>query len=1047
MLRLLWLTLACLSLWSRPALALDPDRRLSQYAHSAWRIQDGSFGGAPSAVTQTSDGYVWIGTSTGLVRFDGVRFVPWTPGDGNQWFSSNSVWSLLGGRDGSLWIGTGSNLARLKNGRLFNYTSGRGRINAIVEDQRGGVWITRTRVRDDAGPLCQVTGDELRCYGKADGIALPTGGPLMVDADGTFWVGNASALVHWSGDSSRTHMTRQLQPAAGLSGVAALAAGPDGSVWSGMSRTGPGLGLQRLQEGVWRPVSAPDFDGSSLAVNALFMDRGKAMWIGTEGHGIYRLAAGRMDRFSRADGLSGDSVTSFHEDREGNMWVATSEGIDCFRDTRMVSYSTLEGLSANQVASVLAARDGTIWAGNSGALEAIRGHHASSIKPQQGLPGISVTALLEDHAGRLWLGVDNGVAVYEQGRFRRITRRDGTGPGPFVAMIEDRAHNIWGITVGTPRRLVRIEDFNIREEILADRSSTAQPSALAAPSAPALAMPPDPQLPAAGSLAADPEDGIWLGLGSGSLARYRQGRLETFRFPTGTGSSATGQGAGAGAGAGVRQVVVTSDGAVLGARMDGLIAWHDGGTQRTLTVQNGLPCGGVYAFAFDTQGALWLYTQCGLLNIAETELRKWWKRGDTVVKVNVFDALDGVRPGLASFQPRVSRSPDGRLWFANETVVQMIDPAHQTVNAIPPPVHIEQVIADRKSYPVTPVVQLPPLTGDLEIDYVGLSFVAPQKVRFRYRLEGRDQTWQEPGTRRQAFYNDLRPGTYRFRVIASNNDGLWNEHGAAIDIVILPAWYQTNAFLMLSVITAAMGIWAIYQLRMRQMARALNVRFDERLEERTRVARDLHDTLLQTVQGSKMVVDNALYRPDDGGMRQAMEQVSVWLGQASAEGRAAVNALRASTLEKNDLAEAFGRALEDCGRQGSCRASFSVTGAAREMHPMVRDEVYRIGYEAIRNACTHSGGNRLEVVLTYARDLILRISDNGVGIDPAVASGGKEGHFGLQGMRERAGRIGATLTVESSAGSGTEIRLHVPGRVVFHEPAVSLFARLARLRW
>jgi signal transduction histidine kinase len=355
------------------------------------------------------------------------------------------------------------------------------------------------------------------------------------------------------------------------------------------------------------------------------------------------------------------------------------------------------------------------------------------------------------------------------------------------------------------------------------------------------------------------------------------------------------------------------------------------------------------------------------------------------------------------------------------------------------------VVADRKSYPVTPVVQLPPLTGDLEIDYVGLSFVAPQKVRFRYRLEGRDQTWQEPGTRRQAFYNDLRPGTYRFRVIASNNDGLWNEEGAALEIVIPPAWYQTNAFLVLCAISAMLIVWGLYQLRMRQVARALNARFDERLAERTRMARDLHDTLLQTVQGSKMVVDNALNRPDDASMRPAMEQVSVWLGQATAEGRAAVNALRASTLEKNDLAEAFRRAIEDCGRQGSCDASLSVNGAAREMHPMVRDEVYRIGYEAIRNACTHSGGDRLEVALTYARDLTLRVSDNGVGIDPAVARGGREGHFGLQGMRERASRIGATLSVDSSTGSGTEIKLLVPGRVVFHEQTASLFTRLKML--
>ena len=1009
MLRLLALMLSCVSCFAAPVQADEPDRHLSQYAHSAWRIQDGSLSGAPNAITQTADGYVWIATTTGLVRFDGVRFVPWTPGNGESWFASNSVYSLLAGRDGSLWIGTATNLARLKDGRLVNYTSGRGRINAIVEDRGGAVWVTRSRVADGDGGLCQVTGEQLRYYGTADGFPLRTGGPLMSGADGTLWVGNANALVQWSGGSASTHMTRQLRPSASLSGVISLAAGPDDAVWAGLSRTGPGLGLQQLRQGDWSPITAPGFDGSSLFVNALLLDRDNAMWIGTEGQGIYRLAAGKVDRFQRADGLSGDSVAAFHQDREGNIWAVTSEGVDCFRKTRMITFSVREGLSANQVGSVFAARDGTIWVGNLGALDAIQGDRVTSVGPKNGLPGSAVTALFEDRAGRLWLGIDNGLAVYEQGRFRPVTRAGGTPVGAIYAITEDRANNIWAIVLGVPRTLVRIQDFTVREDVAVQ------------------------QLPSAASLAADPTDGIWLGLDTGDLARYRQGRLETFSFakgPRAVGQSAL-----------VRQVAVTPDGAALGARTDGLIAWRDG-TLRTLNMKNGLPCEVVHAFAFDAGGALWLYTQCGLLSIAEPDLRKWWERGDTVVSVKVFGALDGVRPAAAPFQPRASRAPDGRLWFANETVVQMIDPVPQAANTVPPPVHIEQVIADRKSYPASRVVHLPPLTGDVEIDYVGLSFVAPQKVRFRYRLEGRDPDWQEPGMRRQAFYNDLRPGTYRFRVIASNNDGLWNEQGAALDIVIAPAWYQTRAFLVLCVISAIVAIWALFRLRMRQLARALNARFDERLAERTRMARDLHDTLLQTVQGSKMVVDNALYRPDDAGMREAMEQVSVWLGQASEEGREAVIALRTSTTEKNDLAEAFRRAIEGCGRTGSQEGVLSVTGTAREMHPVVRDEVYRIGYEAIRNACMHSGGSRLDVGLTYARDLTLRIADNGAGMDPAIASGGKPGHFGLQGMRERAMRIGARLNVESSAGSGTAITLIVPGRAVFQDDGAGVFARL-----
>jgi signal transduction histidine kinase len=319
-----------------------------------------------------------------------------------------------------------------------------------------------------------------------------------------------------------------------------------------------------------------------------------------------------------------------------------------------------------------------------------------------------------------------------------------------------------------------------------------------------------------------------------------------------------------------------------------------------------------------------------------------------------------------------------------------------------------------------------------------LSFVAPQKVRFRYKLEGRDVDWQEPGTRREAFYSDLRPGNYRFRVVACNNDGVWNEEGATLDFSIAPAWFQTTWFRLLCVVIGAVVAWAIYRLRVRQIARVISARFDDRLAERTRMARELHDTFLQTIQGSKLVADDALDPSADlVRMRHAMEQLSVWLEQAMREGRAALNSLRTSTTQKNDLAEAFRRATNDGLMPGSMQTVFSVVGDARDMHPIVRDEIYRIGYEAICNAYKHSQASRLDVELRYAQDLALRVHDNGVGIDPSTASQGKDGHFGLRGMRERAARIGGKLTLVSSAISGTEITVVIPGGIVFRKDSPS----------
>jgi signal transduction histidine kinase len=376
----------------------------------------------------------------------------------------------------------------------------------------------------------------------------------------------------------------------------------------------------------------------------------------------------------------------------------------------------------------------------------------------------------------------------------------------------------------------------------------------------------------------------------------------------------------------------------------------------------------------------------------------------------------------------------------------MIDPAHLNENTTPPPVQIEEVLADRKSYGDRGGVLLPALTRDIEIDYTALSFAVPQKVRFRYMLEGRDAGWREAGTRRQAFYTDLRPGRYQFRVTASNNDGIWNEKGATLDFLVKAAWYQTAWFRLLCVLCAILFVVLFYRYRVRQIARVLNARFDERLAERTRMARELHDTFVQTIQGSKLVADDALDRPDDPiQMRHTIEQLSIWLGQAVQEGRAALNSLRNSATKTNDLAAALRRASEVGVVPSSMAVNFTVIGDPGEMHPIVRDEIYRIGYEAIRNACMHSGASKLEIEIRYAEDLVLRVRDNGTGIDPDVADKGKEGHFGLSGMRERAERIGGKLTISSSAQLGTEITLDVPGDIIFRQPLEAqntLFARI-----
>jgi ligand-binding sensor domain-containing protein len=339
--------------------AVDPSRHISQYGHTAWRIQDGVLNGAAFAVTQTTDGYLWIGTRVGLLRFDGVRFVPWTPPDGQHLPSSDVVF-LLGARDGSLWIGMDGGLSRWDGQHLTNYLNKSGRINSIIEDRSGTVWFVRTGGSDADGGLCRVIGTRTRCYGKADGLPGSDGSESLIeDTLGNLWIGNDAAVVRWKPDSSNTHIWG-LKSIEGLDGATGLAANPDGSVWVGIALAGRGRGLEQLAQGAWKSFVTSELDGSTLEVQTLFRDRENALWIGTINQGIYRILGRKVEHFYSSDGLSGDVVLRFYEDREGNLWAATSKGIDCFRDLPVATFSTREGLATPEVDSVLAAQDGTV---------------------------------------------------------------------------------------------------------------------------------------------------------------------------------------------------------------------------------------------------------------------------------------------------------------------------------------------------------------------------------------------------------------------------------------------------------------------------------------------------------------------------------------------------------------------------------------------------------------------------------------------------------------------------------------------------------------
>ena len=991
------LILPFLVLQALPAWALDPERRISQYGHAAWRLSDGFFSGGPVTVTQTRDGYLWVGTLSGLVRFDGVRFVPWRPEHGPR-LPSSEVLDLMAASDGSLWIATLGGLSRWKNQTLINYPSGPGGTVSVLEDPKGRIWFGQNIAAGGTGPLCEVLGgSETRCYGTSDGVPrLRRAHPELEDRGGNLWFASDETLVRWTPHS---HSVYELSGTTRPSGIYGLAEAPDGTLWVGTERAGPGLGLQRLVDGKWKPFKTREFDGSTLAVETLYADREGALWVGTLDHGIYRIQGDRVDHFGTADGLSSDLVLAFTEDREGNLWVATNLGVDRFADTAVVGFSTREGLCSSEAGSISASRDGSVWIGGDRALSRLRNGMVSCIRAGEGLPGTQVTSLFEDHAGRLWVGLDDNLWVYENARFRRITRQDGSAVGLVMGIAEDTENRVWITVSASPRILMRIEGLKVQEE--------------------------HHELQKPRKVVADPTGGLWLGLLNGDLAHFRDGKVATYRFVHDRAAL-------------VNQVLANSDGSVLAATTYGLIGWRNGKTL-TLTAKNGLPCDEVFALTFDDGGNLWLFMNCGLAEIKSADLQRWLRNPESGVLTKTLDMLDGVRTGRSSFDG-AARSPDGRLWFVNASSLQMVDPDHLYRNQVRPPVYIEQVVADRKSYPVKGAVRLPALSRDLEIDYAGLSFVAPQKVLFRYRLEGRDKTWQESGTRRQAFYTDLPPGSYHFRVIACNNGGLWNEEGAALDFVIASAFYQTGWFKTLCAVVFLSALWGLYRYRLYQVARDFNVRLKERVAERTRMARDLHDTLLQSFQGSLLEFQAArnLFsnRPED-----AMRSLDGAIGSAEAaivEGRNAIQDLRTGSEVRSELAHlltAAGQELSEAQALDGDRPAFDLTveGPAQTLPPVLQDEVYRMGREIVRNAFLHAHARRIEVEIRYEdRMLRLRIRDDGIGIDPNVlAEGGRAGHWGLPGVRERAKLIGAKLDFWSEPGAGTEVQVAVPASVAY----------------
>ncbi len=981
--------------WCACAEALNPSLDISQYGHTAWKIRDGFAPGTAFAIAQTRDGYLWLGTEFGLFRSDGIRFIRWEPPAGQR--LPASPYSLLVSRDGTLWIGTFAGLVSWNGDKLTQYPElGRQFVTALLEDREGTVWAA-TMNGEGHGQLCAIRGGGAHCYGQ-DGAFGTFVWSLAEDSSGALWAGADSGLWRWKPGPPKRY--------AAPGRLADLTQAGDGRLIVGIRGGGlrqvAGDKLEQYPIPAIRPnVLMPDHEIDS---NKLLRDRDGGLWIGTNQRGLVHVYQGRTDVFTEGDGLSGNIIAGIFEDREGNVWVSTAGGLDRFRELPVTTVSVKQGLSSDNVNSVITSTDGSIWMATRDGLARLLNGKFTLFHRADGLPDDFVQSLYQDDGGRIWAFTGHGLARFQNSRFVAVP---GIPSTEVYSMTGDKAGNLW---LSGNRGLSHMREGRLVEQFAWSVLGRFQQA----------------------KIIVSDRGGVWL-------AFWTDGGVEYFKDGQVRASYSAADGLGKGPIAGLR---LDRDGAVWAATQESGVSRIKDGRITTMTTGNGLPCDKIHWTAEDNEGSLWAYTGCGLLRISSDEVNAWIADPKRSLAMTVWDAADGAMPlgAPSSFGPTFAKAADGRLWFVTREDIQVVDSRHLPDNRVPPPVHIERIVADGKTYwenlpsSASATVRLPARSHDLQIYYTALSLDAPEKVHFKYKLEGQDIDWREVINDRDVQYSNLRPGTYRFRVIACNNSGIWNEQGDSMEFSIAPAYYQTNWFRALCAALVLALVWVIYQLRVRQLHREFALTLDARVAERTSIARDLHDTLLQSFHGLmlrfQVVSDLLPNRPVE-----AKDQLSVAIDRAAkaiTEGRDAVQGLRASTVQTNDLARAVNALCEELATDplntGSPAFRVAVEGQSRDLHPILRDEVYRIAAEALRNAFHHSAANHIEVEISYHDHRFrLRVRDDGKGMDQAVIAGhGREGHYGLSGMRERASLIGGRLEVWSEIGAGTEVELSIP---------------------
>jgi signal transduction histidine kinase/ligand-binding sensor domain-containing protein len=994
-----WIALLLVAAAARPAWALDPSVELGQLHHTRWTPREGAPAGI-TALAQTADGLLWLGTNGGLVSFDGATFRHSESPDGEPRVLDD-VSALHAGREGELWVGLRMGGAhRIEpDGRMQSFGLAQGlpsaSVLAFAQDRDGIVWAATSR------GLYRLDGGHWNRVGREAGLGLEDARSVLVDGDGTLWASGEHGTWRRPAGSPRFDVVIDGAPGAGI-----LRSDRAGRAWLQDDAGLTTLGARR------RTIAASSL-GGRVEISADFLfDRDGGLWMLLSG-GVVRLprepeaATGTRllpQRFRAGEGPTGEIVWTMLEDREGDLWLATNGGLDRLRDVRFhpaadarsplidaalaLTQDGRASIASNRgevvphaparaaslpagfhLTSLSIAPDGTEWLGGSGALSRgdASGRWTSTLLPAQ---GGDVQASAVDAAGALWISQTQGGGVW---------RRDA---------------GAWVRNGGYP------------------------------------------QLPleTAVSLAAGGDGALWIGFAHDRVGEIRGGTARTWEAADGLRIGAT-------------LAITPAAGHTWIGGSRGVAAVARGHVH-PVRLSDRRPLNGVSGIVETPDGALWLNGAGGVTVAGAEAVRRWLAHPDQALEADLLDhedGLDGIAPYLQPV-PSMVRDAAGRIWVATNRNVFWIDPAHVRRNPVAPTVRVLGIEAGGRSWRPDARIELPARTAQFRIDYTGISLAEPQRVRFQYRLEGVDAGWQEAGAHRQAFYTNVGPGRYVFRLRAANEDGVWSGADAELAFVVLPAFWQTAWFRAAVTIAILALAWFALSLRMRQVAARARAEVAARTAERERIARELHDTLLQGTQGLVFSLQGLAARlPPGDPTREGIEERLDRADQVLVEARERVSDLRTSRSAAGLLPDMLGELGSTLGAERGVAFRLVIEGEPQELERYVRDECYHIAREALVNAFSHARARTVEARTIYrARSMLVVVRDDGVGIArETLDAGARKGHWGLPGMRERARALGARFHVWSRAGLGTEIALAIPSRVAYAAPHASTASR----RW